>query len=79
MHSLQLTDDITAHFHGDFSGDVTFDLSGEASQNAEYCNEVRIPFEALEKIVLEKYKRDTISQLEQMDDEQLRNLFGRAW
>ena len=79
MHSMGLPSDGTAHHHGDFSGDVIFVVSKDAVEGLSDLVEVKIPFEDIEKVVLEKYRRGTISELEQMDTEQLVKLFGRAW
>ena len=80
MHSMELPSGNTAQFHGDFSGDVVF--NGVRNLNgvfADDATDVRIPFEDMEAIVLEKYKRDAISDLEQRSLVELRTIFGRAW
>lgn len=78
MHSMSLPSGGTAHFNGDFSGEVVFE-DCSSMEESEIPGLVRIPFEDIEKLVLEKYRRETISKLEQMDTAELVNLFGRAW
>jgi hypothetical protein len=74
MQGMSLPSGAAAHFHGDFSGDVIF---SHLDQDSDY--EVKIPFADLEKLVLEKYRREAVSVLEQMDLAQLRSFFGKVY
>lgn len=77
MRGMSLPSGAAAHFHGDFSGDVTF--SHLDKSNDLLGDEVKIPFADLEALVLEKYRREAVSVLEQMDLAQLRSFFGKVY
>lgn len=72
----------TFHHNGDFSGDVTivrgaveseadYDRLGPARQEVQF----EVPYEHLEKLVIDKLRSDIISKLENASHEQLKKLF----
>lgn len=87
MHGYEYRNKYLEHpvdfsFNGDFSGDVAITLDSSIAQaelqnftrNGEdmHRTRVKIPFEALESLVLHAWRRRTIARLEDMTDDELR-------
>lgn len=58
MHTLKTETGWTAHFNGDFSGDVRL-------SNEKKSVDVTLPFEVLEALVVEYIRHERIARLEQ--------------
>lgn len=58
MHTMKTETGWTAHFDGDFSGDVQL-------SNEEKSVDVTLPFHVLKSIVVEYIRRERIARLEQ--------------
>lgn len=84
MHSSEYGDrevkDHTIFQHnGDYSGEVTILRNSEKSEvtihHHDHLASMVVPYEHLEKLVLDKLRKDAISQLEDANYDQLRNIF----
>lgn len=67
MHTLKRPDGWTAHFNGDFSGDVQL-------LNERKRVDVTLPFSVLEAFVVECVRRKKIARLEQADGDEILDL-----
>lgn len=68
MHKGTTEEGIDYFHHGDFSGDVRIVLSPVLS--------VDVPYNVLRKIVLEKMRYDHIAKLENMNVDELQDIFN---
>lgn len=89
MHSSDYTSnsdpeygEVTFHHNGDFSGFVTVVMP---SDNCEMALEhrtntvsVQLPYDVIEKLVLDKLRREVVSKLESMDDGEFRDFAKRV-
>ena len=75
MHSFNAPSGRTYHHNGDFSGAVKFDAQVEMmSPTSAGLAWVEVPFEDLRALVAEYARRERISRLEEMSDDEVLGL-----
>jgi hypothetical protein len=77
------TKEMRVHRNGDYSGDIQFVVANEEidytadTMGENGTSQVRIPYEVIEQIVLDKLASDRVSALEQADHHDLKKLLFR--
>jgi hypothetical protein len=88
MHSSDYTSksdpeygEVTFHHNGDYSGFVTIVMpSDECEMALEHRTNrvnVQVPFDVIEQLVMDKLRREMVSALESMSDEDFKGYYKR--
>jgi len=69
-------ENVTLHYHGDFSGDVLISVAAAEGKPEKPTQEITVPFSALKSLVATYIQSKLISRLEQASDDQILGLEG---
>jgi hypothetical protein len=73
-----LTEEFRVHHNGDYSGDVWF--TGVSPNRVEFPEDsldvevIKLPYELLEKIVMDKVRREMINRLMELDESSFKSV-----
>jgi len=73
MHSMKVTEDITVHHDGDYSGDLMFVMPESAIEESMFEGKklITIPHEAWLPVMAEYIRHTMIENIESMTDESI--------